>query len=141
MINLPDNPGGGSSEDGYGEDSVPLGVRCASWVNGVPEEKVIDGGKHLAFNSMEWDRCKVSGSAGKRTEREVFLTHVKDCVDAGAGSVMSAYNLYHGVQCGHHDYLLNQVLTDEWDFDVCLLRDFAWGIQVCVDATNGGMDA
>lgn len=139
-INLPYNPGWGRSQEVYGEESFHLGVMGSSLVKGVQEENVIACVKHFAFNSMEWARFKVSVIADKRTEREVFLPHFKDCVDAGAGSVMSAYNLYHGVHCGHHDYLLNQVLKDEWDFDGFVISDFAWGIKDTVEAANGGMD-
>ena len=53
---------------------------------------------------------------------------------------MSAYNLYKGVHCGHHDYLLNQVLKDEWGFDGFVISDFIWGIRDTVEAAIGGMD-
>ncbi len=95
---------------------------------------------HYAFNSMEISRFKVSVDCDKRTEREVFLPHFKDCIDAGAASVMSAYNLYKGVHCGHHDYLLNQVLKKEWGFDGFVMSDFIWGVRDTVEAANGGQD-
>ncbi|RCX21617.1 beta-glucosidase [Fontibacillus phaseoli] len=139
-INLPYNPGWGRSQEVYGEDSFHLGAMGSSLVKGVQDENVIACVKHYAFNSMECARFKVSVIADKRTEREVYLPHFKECVDAGAASIMSAYNLYHGAHCGHHDYLLNQVLKDEWDFDGFVISDFAWGIKDTVEAANGGMD-
>jgi len=116
-INLPYNPGWGRSQETYGEESFHLGQMGAALVRGVQAENVIACVKHYAFNSMEISRFKVNVECDKRTEREVYLPHFKDCIDAGAASVMSAYNLYKGVHCGHHDYLLNQVLKDEWGFD------------------------
>ncbi|WP_059053697.1 beta-glucosidase family protein [Paenibacillus senegalimassiliensis] len=139
-VNLPYNPGWGRSQEVYGEESFHLGAMGAALVKGVQQENVIACVKHFAFNSMEWARFKVSVLADKRTEREVFFPHFKDCLDAGAASVMSAYNLYHGVHCGHSDYLLNQVLKEEWDFDGFVVSDFAWGIKDTVEAGNGGMD-
>lgn len=139
-INLPYNPGWGRSQEVYGEDSFHLGAMGSSLVKGVQGENVIACVKHYAFNSMECARFTVSVTADKRTEREVFLSHFKDCVDAGAGSIMSAYNMYHGTHCGHHDYLLNQVLKEEWDFDGMVISDFAWGVKDTVEAANGGMD-
>ena len=53
---------------------------------------------------------------------------------------MSAYNKYRGTYCGHHDYLLNQVLKGEWDFDGFVISDFLWGVRDTVEAANGGMD-
>jgi beta-glucosidase len=96
--------------------------------------------KHFAFNQMENARFKVSVYADKRTEREVFLPHFKDCVDAGAASIMSSYNLYNQVQCGHHKYLLSTVLKDEWDFDGFVMSDFIYGVKDTVEAANGGQD-
>lgn len=139
-INLPYNPGWGRSQEVYGEDSFHLGAMGSALVNGIQEENVIATVKHYAFNSMENARFKVNVTADKRTEREVYLQHFKDCIDAGAASVMSAYNLYQGTHAGHSDYLLNQVLKDEWDFDGIVISDFVWGVKDTVEAANGGMD-
>jgi beta-glucosidase len=139
-INLPRNPGWGRSQEVYGEDSFHLGALGSALVKGVQAENVIACVKHYAFNSMENARFEVSVQADKRTEREVYLAHFKDCVDAGAASIMSAYNLYEGTYCGHNDYLLNQVLKEEWDFDGFVISDFIWGVKDTVEGANGGMD-
>ncbi|WP_078551725.1 beta-glucosidase [Bacillus alkalicellulosilyticus] len=139
-INLPRNPGWGRSQEVYGEDSFHLGAMGSALVKGVQEENVIACVKHYAFNSMENARFTVSVQADKRTEREVYLAHFKDCVDAGAASIMSAYNLYQGTFCGHSDYLLNEVLKEEWDFDGFVISDFIWGVKDTVEGANGGMD-
>ncbi|NYC51537.1 beta-glucosidase-like glycosyl hydrolase [Clostridium beijerinckii] len=109
-------------------------------VKGVQDENVIACVKHFAFNQMEISRFKVNVECDKRTEREVFLPHFKKCVEAGAAAIMSSYNLYKGTHCGHHDYLLNQVLKKEWDFDGFVMSDFIWGVRDTVEAANGGQD-
>ncbi len=139
-INLPYNPGWGRSQETYGEESFHLGQMGASLVRGVQSRNVAACVKHYAFNSMEISRFKVSVDCDKRTEREVFLPHFKDCIDAGAASIMSSYNLYRSIQCGHHKYLLNQVLKGEWDFDGFVMSDFIWGVRDTVEAANGGQD-
>lgn len=139
-INVPYNPGWGRSQEVYGEDPFHLGAMGSSLVRGVQEENVIACIKHYAFNSMEISRFRVSVDCDKRTEREVFLPHFKDCIDAGAASVMTSYNLYKGVHCGHHDYLVNEVLKKEWDFDGFVMSDFIWGVKDTVEAANGGQD-
>lgn len=139
-INLPYNPGWGRSQETYGEESYHLGQMGAALVKGVQSENVIACVKHYAFNQMEISRFKVSIDCDKRTEREVFLPHFKDCIDAGAASVMSSYNLYKGTHCGHHDYLLNQVLKKEWGFDGFVMSDFIWGVRDTVEAANGGQN-
>jgi beta-glucosidase len=139
-INLPYNPGWGRSQESYGEDSFALGRMGSALVEGVQSENVMACIKHYAFNSMENSRFKVSVDCDRRTEREVFLPHFKDCIDAGAACVMSAYNRYKEVHCGHHDYLLRKILKEEWKFDGFVLSDFIWGIQDTVEAANNGQD-
>lgn len=139
-INLPYNPGWGRSQETYGEESFHLGQMGAALVRGVQSKNVIACVKHYAFNSMEISRFKVSVDCDKRTEREVYLPHFKDCIDAGAASIMSAYNKYKGTYCGHNNYLLNEVLKGEWDFDGFVMSDFIWGVKDTVEAANGGQN-
>lgn len=139
-INLPYNPGWGRSQETYGEESFAIGQMGAALVRGVQDEDVMACVKHFAFNQMENARFKVSVYADKRTEREVFLPHFKDCIDAGAASIMSSYNLYNQVQCGHNKYLLSTVLKGEWDFDGFVMSDFIYGVKDTVEAANGGQD-
>ena len=139
-INLPQNPGWGRSQESYGEESFAIGQMGAALVRGVQEENVMACVKHYAFNSMEISRFKVSVDCDRRTEREVFLPHFKECVDSGAASIMSAYNLYKGIHCGHHDYLLRKVLKEEWDFDGFVMSDFIWGVKDTVAGSNNGED-
>ena len=139
-INLPYNPGWGRSQETYGEDSFAIGKMGAALTTGVQEENVMACVKHFAFNSMEISRFKVSVDCDRRTEREVFLPHFKDCVDAGAAAIMSAYNKYQGVYCGHHAYLLRKVLKEEWEFDGFVMSDFIHGVRSTVEAANGGQD-
>lgn len=139
-INLPYHPGWGRSQETYGEETYAIGQMGAALVRGVQAEDVMACVKHFAFNQMENARFKVSVYADKRTEREVFLPHFKDCVDAGAAAIMSSYNLYNQVQCGHHKYLLRKVLKEEWDFDGFVMSDFIYGVKDTVEAANGGQD-
>lgn len=139
-INLPYNPGWGRSQETYGEESYHLGEMGKALTEGVQEENVMACVKHYAFNQMEISRFKVSVDTDKRTEREVFLPHFKKVVDAGVASVMSSYNLYEGEKVGHHNYLLNEVLKEEWNFDGFVMSDFFFGINDTVAAANGGQD-
>ena len=139
-INLPYNPGWGRSQEVYGEDSFHLGQMGSALVSGVQRHNVIACIKHYAFNSMENARFQVSVEADPRTEREVYLAHFQDCIEAGAASVMGAYNLYQGTHCCHSEYLLREVLKKEWDFDGFVISDFFFGVKDTVEAANAGLD-
>lgn len=136
-INLPYNPGWGRSQECYGEDSKHMGAMAVQLVQGVQKHNVMACLKHYAFNSMENMRFKVSVEADKRTEREVYLRHFKECVDAGAASVMGAYNRYQGTYCCSNDYLINQVLRKEWGFQGFTISDFVWGVHEPGDIAAG----
>ena len=139
-INLPYHPGWGRSQETYGEDSYHIGQMGAALVRGIQEENVIACIKHFAFNSMELSRYNVDIVCSKRTEREVFLPHFKECIDQGAAAVMSAYNSYQGSFCGQNEYLLKRVLKQEWGFDGFVMSDFNAGIKDTVLAANNGQD-
>jgi beta-glucosidase len=76
----------------------------------------------------------------ERTLREVYLPHFKDCIDAGAASVMGAYNKFRGVHCCHNAHLLKTILKGEWGFDGFVISDFNMGVRDTVEAANGGCD-
>lgn len=139
-INMPYHPGWGRSQETYGEETYQIGQMGAALVRGVQQQDVMACVKHYAFNNMENARFKCSVTCDQRTEQEVFLPHFKDCIDAGAASIMSSYNRYNGVHCGHNSYLLRQVLKKEWDFDGFVMSDFCWGVRDTVEAANGGQD-
>ncbi len=139
-INLPYHPGWGRCQETYGEDDFLIGEMGKAMVRGVQSTGVIACLKHFAFNQMENNRFRVNVVCDKKTEREIFLRHFEKCVKAGAGAVMSAYNSYQGVMCGHNSYLLNDVLKKEWGFDGFVLSDFTWGVRDTIEAANGGQN-
>ncbi|MDR1642157.1 MAG: glycoside hydrolase family 3 C-terminal domain-containing protein [Clostridiales bacterium] len=139
-VNVPYHPGWGRSQETYGEDSFAIGKLGAALVRGVQSEHVIACVKHFALNSIESSRFHVNIGCSERTLREVFLPHFKDCVDAGAMAVMTAYNSFNGVLCGHNRHLVTDILKGEWGFAGFALSDFAFGIKDTVEAANAGLD-
>lgn len=138
-INLPYHPGWGRSQETYGEVSYHIGQMGSALVRGVQSENVMACIKHFAFNSMELSRYQISVECNKRTEREVFFPHFKECIDNGAAVIMSAYNQYQGTYCCQNEYLLTRVLKEEWDFDGFVFSDFE-GIRDTLEAANSGQD-
>lgn len=139
-INVPYNPGGGRSQETYGEDTVHIGKMAKSLVKGIQDNNVIACIKHYAFNSMENSRFWVNVTADKRTEREVYLPHFRKCIDAGAAAVMSSYNRYNGRFNGANPYLLRKVLKGEWNFDGLVMSDFFFGLHSTCGGLKNGLD-
>jgi beta-glucosidase len=138
-INLLRHPGWGRAQETFGEDPHHLGVMGVAALKGA-QKHLMACAKHFACNSIEESRFYVDVIIDERTLREVYLPHFKKCVDAGAASIMSAYNRVNGTYCGHSHQLLSEILKDDWGFDGFVMSDFLFGIYNGVDAANGGMD-
>jgi len=139
-INQLYHPRGGRAQEAYGEDTYLLGEMGAALVRGIQKHKVMACAKHYAVNNQETTRFKLDVTVDERTLREVFLPHFKKCVDAGATSIMAAYNLVNGVQCGHHTHLLRDILKNEWGFKGFVVSDWLFCVRDGKEAILGGMD-
>jgi beta-glucosidase len=139
-INLLRHPAGGRAQETFGEDPYHVGRMGAALVAGVQSQNVIACVKHFALNNQENTRFKLNVTCDERTLREVYLPHFKACVDAGAGSVMSAYNQVRGAYLSQNHYLLTDILKAEWGFSGFVISDFVFGVHETVAAANAGLD-
>lgn len=139
-VNLLRHPAGGRSQESYGEDPCLTGQMGAALVTGVQAHNVVACVKHFALNNQENARFTLDVTCDERTLREVYLPHFKACVDAGAGSVMSAYNRFRGVYLSHNEYLLRGILKDEWGFDGFVISDFVFAVHDTIAAARAGLD-
>lgn len=138
-INLLRHPAWGRAQETYGEDPHHLGEMGAALVRGV-QRHIMACIKHYACNSIERSRFKVNVKADERTLREVYLPHFKRCIEAGAASVMSAYNKVNGEYCSHNHQLLNSILKEEWGFNGFVLSDFVYAVRDGMAAVLAGLD-
>ncbi len=138
-VNLLRHPAWGRAQETYGEDPRHIGAMGAALVRGVQRHGMACV-KHLAANSMENARFDVDVSMSPRVLHEMYLPHFKDCVDAGAAAVMSAYNAVNGQWCGQHRGLLTEVLRDRWGFDGFVVTDFLFGLRDAELGVLAGQD-
>jgi beta-glucosidase len=138
-INIIRHPGWGRAQESYGADPLLNGKMGSALVRGL-QKNVIAVVKHFALNSIENSRFRVDVQIGEKRLREDYLPHFKDCIDAGAGAVMSAYNKVNGDHCGENAYLLNQILKEFWGFDGFVMSDFLLGTRSTVKAIRNGLD-
>jgi beta-glucosidase len=139
-INLLRHPSWGRSQETYSEDPFHLGEMGKALTESVQEHNVIACIKHYAVNNIENSRFWVNVKADERTMREVYLPHFKKSIDAGAASVMGAYNLYEGDQCCESHTLLTDILRDDWGFEGFTISDFAAGVRNTKKAIEAGLD-
>jgi beta-glucosidase len=138
-VNLLRHPGWGRAQETYGEDPVHVGAMGAACTWGL-QRHAIACVKHFALNSIDSCRFLVDVQVDKRVLHELYLPHFRDCVEAGAGSVMSAYNRVNGSWCSEHAELLNSILKRRWGFKGFVVSDFIFGIHDGVAAVLAGQD-
>ena len=139
-INLVRNPRWGRTQESYGEDPYLLGEYGAALTKSVQEEGIIACPKHYALNSIEDLRFFVNVTCDDRTLHEVYLPHFKKCIDAGADSIMGAYNKYDGDYCCASEKLLTNILREEWGFDGFVISDFVNGVHDAEGSLKAGLD-
>lgn len=124
-VNIHRDPLNGRLFEGYSEDPFLVSSLAPGIVEGVQEFGVAANVKHFAANNQETYRCGIDESVSERALKEIYLPGFKACVDAGARTVMSAYNKINGVACTENIWLLDKVLRKEWGFDGMVVSD--WG--------------
>jgi beta-glucosidase len=139
-INLLRNPMWGRAQETYGEDPYLLGRMGAALTKAMQDNGIIACPKHYALNSIEDLRFSVNAVADERTLYEVYLPHFKKCIDAGAMSIMGAYNKVNGTYACENKELLTDILHDKWGFDGFSLSDFFYGIYDAARSLKAGMD-
>jgi beta-glucosidase len=139
-VNINRVPLWGRNFEGYGEDPYLTSRLGVAYVRGVQSEGVIPSVKHFAANNEEYERHRIDEQIDERTLHEIYLPAFKAAVEeAGAWSLMSAYNLVNGVHCAENAFLLNDVLRKEFGFKGFVVSD--WGSTYSTAATvNAGMD-
>lgn len=138
-VNLLRHPAWGRAQECYGEDPVLVGQMGSALTRGVRVHTMACV-KHFALNSMENERFEVDVSVDDHALHEVYLPHFKAVVDAGADSVMSAYNRVRGEYMDVNRALLTDVLRDEWGFTGFVTSDWVFGTHDAVVSLQAGMD-
>ena len=124
VLNLVRSPLGGRDFEAYGEDPVLAAVLGAAYIEGMQSAGVAATPKHYVANESEMHRTTVDCRVDERTLREVYLTPFEAAVNAGAWSMMAAYNRVNGIHCSNHGPLVAGILKGEWAWDGVLMSDW-----------------
>lgn len=116
----------------YGEDTYLNSVLGAAAVRGFQGEdygapgRVAACMKHfVGYGASEGGRDYQYTEISERTLRETYLPPFKAGIEAGAPTLMSAFNDISGVPASANRFTLTDVLRGEWGFDGFILSDWA----------------
>ena len=137
-INLHRNPLGGRNFECYSEDPILSGLVAAAFVRGVQARGVATTPKHFAANDSEFERNTIDSQVDERTLRELYLVPFEYAVaEGGTWGIMSAYNRLNGTFCSENEWLLTQVLREEWGFDGFVISDWFAARSTAASARAG----
>jgi len=129
-VNIFRDPRWGRGQETYGEDPYLTSRMAVAFVKGLQGEdpnyfKVIATPKHFAVHSgPEYNRHSFNAYTDKRDLWDTYLPAFKATVVEGkAFSIMSAYNRYLGESATASQFLLNDILREQWGFKGYVVSD------------------
>lgn len=131
MCDISRDPRWGRVMEGAGEDPFLASAIAAARVKGFQGEGFVQPNavaacvKHFAaYGAPQAGREYHSVDMSELTLREFYLPPYKAAVDAGALTVMSAFNDLNGIPATANSFLLQDILRDEWNFKGFVVSDF-----------------
>jgi beta-glucosidase len=139
-INIVRTPLGGRTYEYMTEDPFLNKKMAVPMVVGLQDNDVMACVKHFAANNQETNRDIYDVQMDERTLREIYLPAFKAAItEAHAYSIMGAYNKFRGEYLCENDYMLNNILRDEWGFKGVVVSDWA-AVHSTVKTLRNGLD-
>src|SRR5450432_2876820 len=132
MVDIARDPRWGRIVEGAGEDPFLGSMIAAAKVRGFQGKSMADPDsvvacvKHyVAYGATEGGRDYNTVDISEQLLHEVYLPPFHAAVNAGAGSLMSAFQDLNGVPASANHHTLTDILRDEWKFNGFVVSD--WG--------------
>ncbi len=143
QVNIQRTPVAGRHFECYSEDPYLTSVVGAHVVSGIQDQGVAACVKHYVANDSETDRTTAISRVDPKTLHEVYLAPFDAAVEAGAWSVMAAYNQTDdGTETSPmtaHHHLLSDVLKGDLGFDGVVVSDWV-ATRTTAQSAIGGLD-
>jgi beta-glucosidase len=131
MVDIARDPRWGRIVEGAGEDPYLGSLFAAARVRGFQGPSLTAPGtvmataKHFAaYGAAQAGREYNTVDVSQRTLREVYLPPFHAAVNAGVGSIMSAFNEIGGIPSSANPWLTDSVLRGEWGFNGLVVSDW-----------------
>jgi beta-glucosidase len=131
MVDIARDPRWGRVVEGSGEDPFLGSAMAAAKVRGYQgsdfsaPDKMAATVKHFAaYGAPVAGREYNTVDMSEQQLRNYYLPPYQAAIDAGAASVMSAFNSLNGVPASANPYLLNTILRKEWGFGGTVVSDY-----------------
>ncbi len=124
-INIARDVRWGRTHETYGEDPLLTARMAVAFCTAFEQRGVATTIKHFAANIGDGGRDSQAIHASQRLLEEVYFPAFRAAIaEAGASSVMTAYNSLDGLPCSTSPYLLSDVLRKQWGFTGLVVSDY-----------------
>jgi beta-glucosidase len=138
-VNIHRSPIAGRNFECYSEDPYLAGHMASAYIQGLQKKGVGACIKHFVCNDQEFERTTISSEVKERPLREIYLEPFRIAIkEAKPWAVMSAYNRINGISANANDYVLRDILKEEWDFDGIVISD--WYGTYDTSTAQGSLD-
>ena len=125
-LNIKRSPLCGRNFEYLSEDPYLSSHLGSAYIKGAQSVGVGTSPKHFACNNQETKRLTIDAKVDERTLHEIYLSSFETAVkEADPFTVMCAYNQVNGEYGAENQYLLNDVLRRQWQWDGVVVTD--WG--------------
>ena len=131
MVDISRDARWGRTTEGAGEDPYLGAAMARAYMQGYQgsdlanPESVAACVKHFAaYGAAEAGREYNTTDMSEIRLRQVYLPPYKAAVEAGAVTIMSAFNALNGVPATANSFLLQKVLREEWGFNGFVVSDY-----------------
>ncbi|WP_301921389.1 beta-glucosidase BglX [Ferruginibacter sp.] len=145
MVDISRDPRWGRISEGNGEDTYLGSTIAAAMVKGYQGNDLSKNNtimacvKHFAlYGAAEAGRDYNTTDMSRVRMYNEYLPPYKAAVDAGAGSVMAAFNEVDGIPATASKFLLTDVLRNQWGFKGFVVTDYT-GINEMMDHGMGDL--
>ncbi len=131
MVDISRDARWGRTAEGAGEDPYLGAAMARAYIRGYQGDDLSQRGrvaasvKHFAaYGAAEAGREYNTTDMSEITLRQIYLPPYEAAVQAGAATMMSAFNSLNGVPASANPFLLNNILRGEWGFNGFVVSDY-----------------
>ncbi len=131
MIDITRDPRWGRIAESPGEDPYLASVMAVAMVEGFQGDDLTAPGtiaacaKHFAgYGEVESGRDYATTNIPENELRNVHLRPFRAAVDAGVSTLMASFSDLNGIPATANEFLMREVLRDEWQFDGFVVSDW-----------------